>query len=130
MSRILIVEDHQTLLRSIRRGLEALGHEILATETGEEGYDWALQRDVELVVLDVMLPGKSGIEILKELRRAGFGRPILILSAKVSHEAGQTGLASGANAFLAKPFAFSEFHSVIQRLLQQAASESRTGVQS
>lgn len=124
MSRVLIVEDHQTLLRSLRRGLEVLGYEVLVTETGEEGFQLALNRDVDVVVLDLMLPGRSGLSILKDLRDAGFPKPVLILTAKDSPEERQRSQECGANAFLAKPFAFAEFLSFLEQLLEQSGPTS------
>lgn len=117
MSRILIIEDHQKLLRSLRRGLEVLGYEVLVTETGEAGFDLALARDIDVLILDVMLPGKNGLEVLTALRTAGFGRPVLILTAKDSPADRVRARDCGANAFLAKPFAFADLCSALERLL-------------
>lgn len=117
MSRVLIVEDHQKLLRSLRRGLEFLGHEVLTAESGEEGYALALSRDVDVVVLDVMLPGRNGFEILAELRKASFFKPVLILTAKDSPADRQRSRDCGADGFLAKPFAFSELVACLNELL-------------
>lgn len=124
MSRVLIVEDHQTLLRSLRRGLQVLGYEVLVTETGEEGFELALNRNVDVVVLDLMLPDRNGLSILQELRSAGFQKPVLILTAKDSPEERQRSQECGANAFLAKPFAFAEFLSFLEQLLDQSRSMS------
>lgn len=117
MSRILIVEDHQKLLRSLRRGLEFLGHEVLTAETGEEGYELALARDVDVVVLDVMLPGRNGFEILSDLRKAHFLKPVLILTARDSSEDRRRGQECGADAFLTKPFAFADLQACLEELL-------------
>lgn len=118
MSRVLVVEDHQRLLRSLRRGLELLGYEILTADTGEEGYSLALSSDVDIVVLDVMLPGKNGFEILRDLRTTNFRKPVLILTAKDSLADRQRGRECGADDFLAKPFAFTDLVTSLQRLLQ------------
>lgn len=126
MSRILIVEDHQRLLRSLRRGLEVLGFDVLVTETGEEGFQLALASEIDLLVLDVMLPGRSGFEILSDLRRTGLRQPVLILTAKDSPEDRQHAQDCGADGFLAKPFAFADFLARIEQLLQQAASKQST----
>jgi DNA-binding response OmpR family regulator len=118
MSRILIVEDHQTLLKSLSRGLQVLGHEVLVTETGEEGYSVALSQNVDLIILDVMLPGRSGFEILYELRQASFQQPVLILTARDTPEYRQRAAEVGASEFLAKPFSLEVFFQVLKRLLE------------
>jgi DNA-binding response OmpR family regulator len=113
------VEDHQKLLDSLQRGLERVGHSVLTAGTGEEGFRLALDRDVEMVVLDLMLPGKSGFEILVELRKVDFRKPVLILSAKDSPEDRQRARECGANGFLIKPFAFADLVSRLSELLEQ-----------
>lgn len=129
MSRILIIEDHQTLLRSLWRGLYTLGYEVLVTETGEEGFKLAMTREVDAVILDVMLPGRSGFEILTDLRNAGFIKPVLILTARDSPEDRRRAQACGADAFLAKPFAFAQLLDCLVRLQESPAMKppSREG---
>jgi len=120
VSRVLIVEDHQKLLASLRRGLELLGHEVLTAETGEQGYELALRQNVDIVVLDLMLPGKNGFEILADLRKASFCGPVLILTAEDSPEDRSRGRACGADGFLIKPFAFTELVSRLNALLAES----------
>jgi two-component system, OmpR family, copper resistance phosphate regulon response regulator CusR len=122
VSRILIVEDHQKLQESLRRGLEILGHEVLTAETGEQGYNLALCHAVDIVVLDLMLPGRNGFEILVDLRKADFRQPILILTAKDSPEDRRRGRACGADGFLIKPFAFADLVARLNELLKGGAS--------
>lgn len=124
MSRILVVEDHQKLLDSLRRGLERVGHLVLTASTGEEGHRIAVTQDVEIIVLDLMLPGKSGFEILDDLRKNGFDKPVLILSAKDSPEDRQRARNCGANGFLIKPFAFTDLVSRLNELLAQRSREN------
>lgn len=119
MRRVLIVEDHQKLLRSLRRGLELHGFEVLATETGEAGYDLALTQNVDALILDLMLPDRNGFEILRDLRQAGFHKPVLILTAKDSPEDRRRGQSCGADGFMAKPFAFSDLLTRLNELLQR-----------
>lgn len=126
MSRLLIVEDHPNLLRSMRRGLELLGHEVLTAETGEEGYALAIQHDVELVVLDLMLPGKNGFEILRDLRQARFDKPVLVQTAKHSREDLERVQQYGAIGLLLKPFAFADLVTRINELLEQAVARAST----
>jgi len=117
MNRVLIVEDHQNLLRSLRRGLENHGYEVLIATTGEEGYQIAMTQDVDVIVLDVMLPGRDGLETLCDLRNACFIKPVLILTAKDSPDDRQRGESCGADAYLAKPFGFSDILSRLNELL-------------
>lgn len=122
MPRILIVEDHQSLLRSLRRGVERLGHEVLTAETGEEGYELALTRDVDIIVLDLMLPGKNGFEILTDLRKAEFRRPVLILTSRDSPEDRRRARECGSDHYLIKPFAFADLAARLSELLQPFAT--------
>jgi DNA-binding response OmpR family regulator len=124
MNRVLVIEDHQNLLRSLRRGLEAHGYEVLVADTGEEGFQLATTHDVDIVILDVMLPGKNGFEVLCDLRAARFLKPVLILTAKDSPDDRRRGKLSGADAYLAKPFGFADVLTCLNELLQQ----TRTGL--
>ncbi len=130
MHRILIVEDHQNLLRSLRRGLETHGYEVLVAGTGEEGYLMATTHDVDVIVLDVMLPGKNGFEILCDLRNAHFDKPVLILTAKDSPDDRQRGKSCGADAYLAKPFGFSDILAQLNELLRQTKTSLSSAEQS
>jgi DNA-binding response OmpR family regulator len=120
----LIIEDHSTLIDSLQRGLSLLHHDVLTAQTGEEGLPMALSEPVDLVVLDLMLPGKSGFEVLRELRESGFEKPILILSARDALNDRQRGRELGANDFLIKPFAFAELMARIDSLLEQSEDAS------
>ncbi len=109
MGRVLVVEDQMRHLDSLRRGLEAEGYDVATASTGEEGLTKANGEDVDAVVLDLMLPGRDGMSLLRELRTNGFSKPILILSARDAVEDRVRGLDEGANDYLVKPFAFAEF---------------------
>ena len=122
MSCILIVEDHQSLLRSLRRGVECLGHEVLTAETGEVGYELALTRNIDVMVLDLMLPGKNGFEILTDLRKADFRKPVLILTSRDSLDDRRRARECGADHYLIKPFAFADLAARLSELLQQFAT--------
>jgi len=117
VSKVLVVEDHPNLLQSLGRGLERSGYDVLTAETGEAGYELALAHGVDAVVLDLMLPGRSGFEVLHDLRQAGFQAPVLILSAKDSREDRQRARECGADDYLIKPFAFPELITRLKRLL-------------
>ena len=86
MARVLVVEDQKKHLDSLRRGLEAEGYDVATASTGEEGLALATSQEVDAIVLDLMLPGRDGMGILRELRSRGFAKPILILTARDSVE--------------------------------------------
>ena len=124
MARMLVVEDQKKHRESLRRGLEAEGYEVVTASTGEEGFAAATTRRVDAIVLDLMLPGRHGLDVLRDLRAGGFAKPILILTARDAVEDRVQGLDSGANDYLVKPFAFAEF---LARLRPCSAATSRTG---
>lgn len=120
MSRILIIEDHSSLLRSLQRGLEVLRHDVLTAESGEAGLPMALSESVDIVVLDLMLPDRNGFDVLQDLREAGFQKPILILTARDAQDDRRLGRELGADDFLVKPFALSDLLVRIDALIKRA----------
>jgi two-component system, OmpR family, copper resistance phosphate regulon response regulator CusR len=119
MGRVLVIEDQPRHLDSLRRGLEAEGYEVAVASTGEEGLAVAMSEAIDVVVLDLMLPGRDGMSVLRELRSSGFARPIVILSARDAVEDRVQGLDQGANDYLVKPFAFAEFLARLRVLLRR-----------
>jgi two-component system, OmpR family, copper resistance phosphate regulon response regulator CusR len=119
MARILVVEDQKKHLDSLRRGLEAEGYDVETACTGEQGLALATCREFDAVVLDLMLPGRDGMGILRELRSKGIAKPILILTARDSVEDRVRGLDEGANDYLVKPFAFAELLARLRALLRR-----------
>jgi DNA-binding response OmpR family regulator len=119
MARVLVVEDQKRHLDSLRRGLEVEGYEVVAASSGEEGLALATGEAFDAIVLDLMLPGRDGLSILRELRSAGFTRPIMILTARDAVEDRVRGLDEGANDYLVKPFAFVEFLARLRALLRR-----------
>ncbi|MBS0261258.1 MAG: response regulator transcription factor [Planctomycetes bacterium] len=119
MARILVIEDHKKLLRSLQRGLTAAGYEVVAAETGEAGFYRASTESIDAVVLDLMLPGRDGLEILRDLRRQEFAAPVLILSARDTVDDRIRGLSQGADDYLVKPFAFEELLARIRAQLNR-----------
>jgi len=119
MARVLVVEDQKRHLDSLRRGLEAEGYEVATASTGEEGLALAIGEEIDALVLDLMLPGRDGMGILRELRSRGFAKPILILTARDSVEDRVQGLNEGADDYLVKPFAFAEFLARLHALLRR-----------
>jgi two-component system copper resistance phosphate regulon response regulator CusR len=126
MARLLVIEDRKKLLNSLRRGLEEEGYEVVAAATGEQGYYAATTEDFDAVVLDLMLPGRDGLQVLRDLRANGFGRPVLILTARDTVEDRVHGLDGGADDYLTKPFAFAELLARLRALLRRGASGRET----
>jgi two-component system, OmpR family, copper resistance phosphate regulon response regulator CusR len=122
MSCVLIVEDQKKLASSLQRGLAEEGFDILLAATGEEGFYHATTQDVDLVVLDVMLPKRNGFQVLHDLRHRGFAKPVLMLTARDAVEDRVKGLDEGADDYLVKPFAFAELLARIRALLRRDLS--------
>jgi two-component system, OmpR family, copper resistance phosphate regulon response regulator CusR len=122
MARVLIVEDQEKLLQSLRRGLEEEGYEVVAAPTGEEGYYLATTNSPDAIVLDLMLPGRDGLRVLRDLRGQGFAKPVLILTARDAVEDRVAGLDEGADDYLVKPFAFAELLARLRALLRRDVS--------
>jgi two-component system copper resistance phosphate regulon response regulator CusR len=119
--RLLIVEDDLKTARALAAGLERAGFSIATAHSGEEGFFLLNAEYFDLVVLDWMLPGRSGIEILKTLRARGGKTPVLLLTARDAVEDRVLGLESGADDYLVKPFAFAELIARIRSLLRRTA---------
>src|SRR6202049_3580397 len=102
--RILLVEDEIKVGTALSQGLQGQGYDVTWEQTGEEGFFLASSHAFDLIVLDVMLPGRSGIEVLKTLRKQGLRVPVLLLTAKDSIEDRVLGLDAGADDYLVKPF--------------------------
>ena len=117
--RILVVEDEAKVARALQEGLEGEHYDVEVAKTGEEGFFRANAEMFDLVVLDLMLPGRDGIEILTTLRKRGVQIPVLILTAKDAVEDRVLGLDSGADDYLVRPFAFPELLARIRALLRR-----------
>ena len=126
MPRVLVVEDERKVLRGLERGLRAEGYEVVAAADGEEGLRLVLAEGLDCVVLDLMLPGRSGLEVLAELRRAGRATPVLVLTALDGIEDRVTGLDSGADDYLVKPFSFAELLARLRALLRRGQADRET----
>lgn len=115
--RILVVEDEHKIANSIKKGLEQESYAVDVVYDGEEGFDMAASEDYDVIVLDLMLPGMDGLTICTKLRKEeNVHTPILILTAKGQVEDKVNGLNSGADDYLAKPFAFTELLARIKAL--------------
>jgi two-component system copper resistance phosphate regulon response regulator CusR len=121
--RILIVEDERKLAAALQSGLEAETYTASVAFTGEEGFYLANTETFDLMILDVMLPGRDGLEILRSLRQHGIGTPALLLTARDAIEDRVRGLDSGADDYLVKPFAFPELLARIRALLRRGRQD-------
>lgn len=118
---ILIVDDDQSLVRVLRMGLAAEGCEVSVAHDGAEGLRRASAPDLDVVVLDVMLPELDGQEVLRALRAEGVTTPVLLLTARDAVSDRVSGLEAGADDYLTKPFAFDELLARIRALHRRAA---------
>lgn len=128
--RILVIEDEAKVARALKAGLEREHYDVEIAATGEEGFYRLSSETFALVVLDLMLPGRNGLEILATLRERALTTPVLILTAKDAVEDRVLGLDSGADDYLVKPFAFPELVARIRALLRRGRGDDplRLGV--
>ncbi len=129
--RLLLVEDSRRLSATMTHALTRMGHAVDAVENGEDGELMARQNDYDVIVLDRMLPGKEGLEVLRDLRRDGISTPILLLTALDGVEEKVRGLGDGADDYLTKPFALAELVArldvLVRRRHGQADSRRHVG---
>ncbi|HEY7525646.1 MAG TPA: response regulator transcription factor [Candidatus Limnocylindria bacterium] len=119
--RILIVEDDRTLRQALTFNLERERYEVRSAVDGQQALDWARNDRFDLILLDVMLPGMSGIEVLRTLRSEGSRTPVIILSAKGDEIDRVVGLKVGADDYVAKPFSRPELLARIEAVLRREA---------
>ena len=119
MPCVLVIEDDRAIALGVRLNLRREGHEVRLAQDGEEGLAEGLKQDVDLIVLDVMLPNRNGYEVLKELRRRGQDAPVLMLTAKGMESDKILGLKLGADDYLAKPFGLGELLARVEALLRR-----------
>jgi DNA-binding response OmpR family regulator len=117
---VLVVEDHPHVAQNIGRGLAGEGYAVRIAATGDEGRSLVHQEAYDLVVLDLMLPGTSGIDLLREMRGRAVETPVLILTARGSLQDRLHGFDSGADDYLAKPFALPELLARVRALLNRS----------
>jgi DNA-binding response OmpR family regulator len=126
---ILLVEDERHLADSVARRLQEEGYTVDVCHDGEEGYQLASSKKYHLIILDLLLPRKDGLQVLKELRRNKVQSMVLILTAKSTVEDRVDGLRSGADDYLLKPFAFAELLARVETLLRRQGVEQKTVMQ-
>src|SRR6266581_4441201 len=127
-SRILLVEDEPGLILTISDLLSAEGYQVESAADGDAGLAKAASKEFALIVLDVMLPRKTGFDVCRELRQTGIDTPILMLTAKTQVVDRVVGLKLGADDYLAKPFDPAELLARIEALLRRVQKENRIPV--
>src|SRR2546428_3696410 len=121
--RILVVEDEGKVARALQEGLEREEYTVVVARTGEEGFYVVSAEEFDLVILDLMLPGRDGLQVLSTLRKRGLMTPVLILTARDAIEDRVEGLDKGADDYLVKPFAFPELLARVRALLRRGRIE-------
>jgi DNA-binding response OmpR family regulator len=124
MSRILIVEDEPTIALALQDDLELEGYEVEAVSDGETGERKAREGGFDVILLDVMLPGKDGFSVCRSLRKHGLRTPILLLTARATEADKITGLDLGADDYVTKPFSPGELAARIRSLLRRGATQT------
>jgi two-component system OmpR family response regulator len=120
--KVLVIEDDPTVGQFVKRGLEEQRWTVDLVADGEEGEKLAKSQPYDLVVLDMRLPGRSGLEVLRNLRSKGFERPILVLTAQDAVDAKVETLRAGADDYVTKPFAFEELLARVEALARRPRS--------
>lgn len=127
--RILIIEDEVDIRKQVSRELQKQGYVVDETGEGEEGLFFAQEYPIDMAVVDIGLPGISGIEVIKKLREQGKTIPVLILTARDRWQDKVEGLESGADDYLAKPFQMEELLARIKALLRRASGQTQETIQ-
>ena len=120
--RVLVVEDEQKVANAVREGLEGEGFHVVLETTGEGAYFRVTTETFDVVLLDLGLPGRNGLEILSALRQRGLKTPVLVLTARDTVQDRVIGLDGGADDYLVKPFAFAELVARIRALVRRGRS--------
>jgi two-component system, OmpR family, alkaline phosphatase synthesis response regulator PhoP len=124
---ILVVEDDKTLRDGLSLNLEMQGYSVITASDGEEGMAKAFENTMDLIILDIMLPGWNGLEILTELREQGNDVPVLILSARNTTTNKIEGLEIGADDYVTKPFELRELFARIEAILRRRRGDQKEG---
>lgn len=122
MTKILIIEDDPAILLGLLASLEEENYEILSEEDGQKGFDSAKKSNPDLLLLDLMLPNKNGLDICRELRREGYEFPILMLTSKKDEIDKVLGFETGADDYVTKPFGIMELKMRIKALLKRTGT--------
>jgi DNA-binding response OmpR family regulator len=117
--RVLVIEDEPKVANAMREGLEAEGYQVVTAPNGEDGFFRLSTEQFDLVLIDLGLPGRSGLEVLKAARASGIATPVIAVTARDALEDRVEGLDCGADDYLVKPFAFTELLARIRALLRR-----------
>jgi two-component system phosphate regulon response regulator PhoB len=123
MSKVLVCDDEQVLRALVRATLDGEGHEVVEARDGDEALEQAREHSPDLIVLDMMMPGRSGIDVLADLRRDAMlcRTPVVMLSARTQLSDRETAVQSGADRYLPKPFSPLELAQIVEQLLEKNA---------
>jgi DNA-binding response OmpR family regulator len=124
--RILIIEDETKVAQFLKKGFQAESFSVDIAEDGQKGSFLARGEPYDVIILDIMLPKKNGIEVLKEIRNDNVTTPVLMLTAKSDLEDRVNGLNLGADDYLAKPFAFSEVLARVRAIVRRKSDDNKT----
>ena len=122
-SAILVVEDDPVIGKAVQKGLSEAGHECTWVKDGKEGLDHAMSQKFDVIVLDLLLPGESGMRILEKMRDEGIRTPVVVLTALGSLDDRVTGLKRGADDYLVKPFEMLELLARIEAVCRRAGTK-------
>jgi two-component system copper resistance phosphate regulon response regulator CusR len=121
--RVLVIEDERKVAEALEEALTSEHYEVALAHTGEEGFFRIAAETFDLVILDLMLPGRDGFEIIEAVRRRGIQTPLLVLSARDAVEDRVIGLDSGADDYLVKPFAFPELLARVRAIVRRGRAD-------
>ncbi|MBG9793225.1 chemotaxis protein CheY [Paenibacillus dendritiformis] len=121
--KVLVIEDEPTLARLLSYNLTLEGYDTTVIDHGSQGLQVALHRKFDLIILDIMLPGMNGFEVLSKLRQAGIRTPVIILTARNAEEEVVQGLKRGADDYITKPFGVAELLARVGAVLRRASSD-------
>jgi DNA-binding response OmpR family regulator len=127
--RILLIEDESAMARMVERGLTAHGHQVLTAENGEDGLVFIETEPVDLVLLDIMLPGRDGHDILRAIRRLRTNLPVIMLTARDELTSKVSALDGGADDYITKPFVFEELLARIRALTRRADQQQSSSLE-
>lgn len=128
MTRILVIEDERDMREGLRYNLEFEGHQVEVAADGTAGLEAARRGDADLIVLDLMLPGLSGLDVVKRLRQEGVKTPVIILTARGQETDKVVGLKLGADDYVTKPFSLRELLARIEAVLRRADGREDTSL--
>jgi len=124
MRKVLVVEDDHAMAVALRDGFEYEGYKVMVAKDGSAGLQLATEEKADLIILDVMLPKMSGLDICKQLRASGNNVPVIMLTARGQEIDKVLGLKIGADDYVTKPFSFMELMARVEALLRRAANAS------